>query len=70
MKQIITALFSMLVMQGFALANDWPHVTAGKITEVKTFNSLPSSLQKMPGLAREGVGCPKVKWKTVWSPKK
>ena len=52
MTQIITALFSILLMQSFALANDWPHVTAGKITELKTFNSLPPSLKKCPLGAR------------------
>ncbi len=39
-------------------ANDWPVVTAGKITEVKDFKSLPASLKKMPGLAQcQNDGC-------------
>ena len=47
---MIRVLLALMLFCGVASAADWPQVSAGKITEVKGFKSLPPSLQKMPAM--------------------
>ena len=49
---MIKVAIALMLFCGVAVAGDWPNVTAGKITEVKNYNSLPASLKKMPGMTQ------------------